>query len=576
MAGRAADPGWEVTTSMDDTVPFQRTGRSPALGASAMAATSDPRATLAALDMLRRGGSAVDAGVAAAFVLNIAEPAMTSLGGDMFALFAPPGAGRADVVALNGSGRAPKNIDVAAARARHGQTLDVGHADAVTIPGAVSGLLALHARYGVLPLDVVLEPGLAAAQDGLPVAPRSAWDWARFEGRLQGAARSHLLPNGRAPKVGERAPAPGQATVLRRLMAHGRDGFYEGPVAEDMTASLRAAGGAHTLEDFADVQPEWTRPFANDYRGKTLLTAPPNSQGVIAALILAVLERFNLADMDPLSPKRAHLEAEAVAIAYDARDRWLSDPVSAPLTPERMIDAAGGLADLIDARAAQGRNALAARADAVWRDVAGAAGAPQPIAHGDTVYLSVVDGAGAALSLIVSIFHGFGSGLASDRYGILFQSRGAGFVLTPGHPNQLTPGLRPLHTLIPAMLFDGDRLMCCFGVMGGQYQANGVARFVSNRLDYGMSAQEALDAPRSFAERLRSQSPSDGNGDVVDRLAVEAGYADSARAALSDLGHPAVQASAPIGGGQAIDVDWEVGALIGASDPRKDGCALGV
>ncbi|MCB2130930.1 MAG: gamma-glutamyltransferase, partial [Rhodobacteraceae bacterium] len=389
-----------------------------------------------------------------------------------------------------------------------------------------------------------LAPAIHYAEAGVPVAPRVAFDWPEAETRLSGAARGFYLDQGKALCVGQVFRSPGQAEVLRRIASEGRAGFYSGEVAEDMVASLKAAGGSHTLEDFAATACAYTDPVSGSYRDHDLVEHPPNGQGATAILMLNILSHFDLPSLDPLGAARAHLEAEATRLAYDARDRFIADPdhtsrLGHMLAPET----AAGLAALIDPSRAMDR--VTERTEAV---------------HRDTVYITVVDRDRMAVSLIYSTYWGFGSGIASDRFGILFQNRGAGFTLTPGHPNEAGGGKRPMHTIIPAMLCQGGRVRMPFGVMGGAYQPTGHARFVTNHLDYGMNLQAALDAPRAFA--------------VDGSLKLERGYSPSVAAELEAMGHRVIEADEPLGGGQAIRIE-DSGVLTGASDPRKDGCALG-
>lgn len=521
---------------------FQKPGRSAVFATNGMCATSHPLAAKVAVDVMERGGNAVDAAVAGAVLLGICEPQMTGIGGDCFVLLKP--AGREDVIALNGSGRAPAGYSAAAMRDRGLAAVPTNGVEAVTLPGAVDAFCRLSADWGKIGLDAILAPAIRYADEGVPVAPRVAFDWAGDAGHLQGAARKHYLIDDRAPKVGERFRAPGQAEVLRRIAKEGRKGFYEGEVAEDMVASLRALGGTHTMDDFAKVACDYTDPVAGDYKGTELLEHPPNGQGATAILLLNILKHFDIAAMDPFGVDRAHIEAEATKLAYDARNRFIADPdhttrLAHMLAPET----AAKLAALIDPKRAM--PAAAPLTEAV---------------HKDTIYITVVDKDRMAVSLIYSIFWGFGSGLASDRFGINFQNRGAGFTLQPGHPNEAGPGKRPMHTIIPGMLRRGGRVTMPFGVMGGAYQPCGHARLITNLVDYGMDPQSANDAPRCFTG--------------VDGLQVERGYPDHVRARLAEMGHQVSIPDEPIGGCQAI-VIGEDGVLVGASDPRKDGCALG-
>ncbi|MEJ6399243.1 gamma-glutamyltransferase family protein [Yoonia sp. 208BN28-4] len=521
---------------------FSAGGRSATFATNGMCATSHPLAAKVAVQMLEAGGNAVDAAIAGAVLLGICEPQMTGIGGDCFVLLTPPGEDR--VVALNGSGRAPAGLDAAELRAAGHQTVPVHGVEAVTLPGAIDAFCKLSKDYGRIGLKASLAPAIHYAEAGVPVAPRVAFDWAQLTDDLQGQARNAYLVDGNAPRAGQMFRSPKQAEVLRRIATEGRAGFYEGEVAEDMVASLNALGGSHTLDDFASVACDYTDPIMGGYGGLDLYEHPPNGQGATAILILNILKHFDLAAMDPMGAARAHIEAEATKLAYDTRNRMLADP-----------DHMSRLAHMLAPETAEKLAALIDPKRVLTADLPGA-----EAVHKDTIYITVVDSDCMCVSLIYSIFHGFGSGLASDKFDILFQNRGAGFTLKEGHPNEAGPGKRPMHTIIPGLLKRDGAPYMPFGVMGGAYQSTGHARFVTNMLDFGMDAQTAIDAPRVFAEGSE--------------LRVETGYSDSVRAALADLGHNVVEPDTPIGGAQAIAVH-DSGVLEGASDPRKDGCALG-
>ncbi|MES2913937.1 MAG: gamma-glutamyltransferase family protein [Pseudomonadota bacterium] len=516
-------------------------GRSAVYACNGLCATSHPIAAQVAVEMLKSGGNAVDAAIAAALVLGIAEPQMTGIGGDCFALIKPPGS--EEIVALNGSGRSPKGLNAADLRARGLTSVPARGIEAVTLPGAVDAFCRLNADYGLTSLADTLAPAIRYAEEGIPVGPRVAFDWADDLPNLKGAARDFYSLGGKAPTPGQIFRAPGQAEVLRRIARQGRAGFYEGEVAEDMITSLQAMGGTHRLDDLAATACDYTAPVSGPYKGVELVEHPPNGQGATAILLLNILRHFDLASMDPFGTLRAHIEAEATKLAYDARNRFLADPdhttrLAHMLAPET----AAKLAALIDPNRAM--PSAAPLTEAV---------------HRDTIYITVVDRDRMAVSLIYSIFLAFGAGLASSKFGINFQNRGAGFTLTEGHPNEAGPGKRPMHTIIPGMIRAGGRLTIPFGVMGGAYQPCGHARFVTNLVDYGMDLQDAIDAPRCF---------SGANG-----MEVERGYSDKVRADLAAMGHKVVIPDTPLGGAQAIRIDGEV--LVGGSDPRKDGCALG-
>ena len=523
---------------------FHMPGRSAVWADNGMCATSHPLASMVAIDTLKRGGNAVDAAIAGAVLLGLCEPQMTGIGGDLFALVKP--AGSETPVALNGSGRAPAGFDAAALRAAGHAAIPPRTAHAVTVPGAVDAFDKLSARFGKLGLADSLAPSIAYMRAGVPIAPRVASDYLEGPEVLQGVARDVFLKAGKPLAPGDRLALPKQAEALERIAAQGRDGFYTGEVAADMVATLRAHGGTHTEEDFAATEATWGSPIQGGYRGMDILEHAPNGQGAAALLLAAILEKFDIAAMDPFGVQRAHIEAEASKLAYDARNRLIAD-IDHMADPAALQDPAlaDALAALIDPKRAMPT--------------------PPPtegIHHKDTIYITVVDRDRMAVSLIYSIFMDFGSGIATDRFNILLHNRGAGFTLTPGHPNEAGPGKRPMHTILPGMFAQNGRILAPFGVMGGQYQATGHARLVSNLVDFGMDVQQALDAPRCF---------SDPSGE----MRMENGYAPEVCAALAEMGHNVVAPPTAIGGAQIIRIDPETGVLEGASDPRKDGCALG-
>ncbi len=521
---------------------FQVPGRSAVFATNGMCATSHPLASKVAIDMLEGGGNAVDAAIAAAVLLGLCEPQMTGIGGDCFVLLKPAGEDR--ILALNGSGRAPKGLSAAEMRARGLDAVPVYGPEAVTIPGAVDAFCRLSQDWGKLGLAQSLAPAIRYADEGVPVAPRTARDWSRAVPQLRGAARDFYLMSGKAPVAGQVFRAPGQAEVLRRVAAEGRTGFYEGEVAEDMVAALRAAGGTHDMADFAATACTYDDAISGVYKGVELVEHPPNGQGATAILMLNILSHFDLSPLDPFGAERAHLEAEAAKLAYDARNRFIADPANTTRLDHMLApETASRLAALIDPTRAM--PAAAPLTEAV---------------HRETIYLTVVDRDRMAVSLIYSVYHDFGVGMASSRFGVNFQNRGAGFTLAEGHPNEAGGGKRPMHTIIPAMLRREGRLMMPFGVMGGAYQPNGHARIVTNMLDYGMHPQQAIDSPRCFAG--------------PEGFALETGYSADVKRKLSEMGHEVIDADGPIGGAQAILIG-EDGVLQGASDPRKDGCALG-
>lgn len=524
---------------------FQRPGRSAVYANNSMVATSHPLAAQVAIDLLRQGGNAVDAAIGAAVLLGGCEPQSTGLGGDCFVLLKPAGEER--VFALNGSGRAPAGLDAQAMRDRDLTAVPTYGIESVTMPGAVDAFCRLSADWGRMELAQVLAPAIDYSETGVPVAPRVASDWAQAA-TLHGDAQRHFMPNGHVPRVGELFACPGQADVLRRIAQHGRVGFYEGEVAEDLISSLQALGGCHTLDDMAAVACEYADPVMSEYRGYELVEHAPNGQGPTANLLMNILAHFDLASLDPMSAERAHIEAEATRLAFDARNRFLADAehttrLAHMLAPET----AKRLAGLIDPSRAMAN--VSPLTEAI---------------HRDTVCLTVVDKDRMAVSLIYSIFHDFGARLASSKFGVMFQNRGAGFTLQQGHPNEAAGNKRPMHTIIPGMLRHKGRVIMPFGVMGGAYQPCGHARLVSNIVDFGMDVQTAIDAPRAFSGLFSGHTG----------MGLETGYSTVVFDELAAKGHIMRWSDEPLGGAQAIVLD-DSGVLIGASDARKDGCALG-
>ena len=522
---------------------FQLPGRSAVYAQNGMCATSHPLAARVAVSVLENDGNAVDAAIAAAVLLGICEPLSTGIGGDCFALIKP--ANSDDIIALNGSGRAPGNIDPQVLRNRGMTCIDGYSPEAITVPGAIDAFCTLSADWGRKDLKEVLQPAIDYAENGVPVAPRVSRDWHNSADKIKGVARKFYLDNGRAPECGSLFRAPNQAEVLRKVSKYGRSGFYEGDVADDMLKSLQDLGGLHNEDDFTSTQSSYTTPISGKYQDLELIEHPPNGQGAMAILLANILSQFDLPEMDPFGIERTHFEAEATKLAMDARDRFIADPDHVVHLDHMMsMETAIALAKLI-------------RPDTVLSQV--------PVKtsgiHKDTVYLTVVDRDQMAVSMIYSIFESFGGGYASEKFGINFHNRGAGFNLIPGHPNEIGPGKRPLHTIIPAMLKSGKHMLMPFGVMGAHYQAVGHVRFLTNIVDYKLDLQTALDMPRSFA--------------VDGKLQLERGYRDSVHQGLTELGHKTEVPDSPLGGGQAIYIDYVKGVLIGASEMRKDGCAIG-
>ncbi len=511
-----------------------------------MAATSHPLASLAAVDILRAGGSAMDAAVAASAMLGVVEPMSTGIGGDVFCLYAPEGT--SPPIAFNGSGRAPAGVSAERLLEQGAESIDMDSVHSVTVPGAIDAYCRLIEDYGRLSIAEVLEPAVRAAEEGFAVESVVAEAWKRNAHRLRArapAAAIYLL-DGTVPAAGDIWKFPALASTMRKIGREGRDGFYRGPVAEEMAACLKEHGGEHTVEDFTGTSGEYVTPISTTFMGHEVFECPPNGQGLIALLMLNVLDGMGLEDMEPMSPDRLHLTLEAGRLAFRDRGRYLADPQHAEVPVEEMLSSgyAAKLRDCIDVERAM--KTLPEE---------------DPPQKGDTVYVTVVDAQRNAASFISSLYQGFGSCILAPRSGVMLHCRGAGFVVEPGHPNCIAPGRRPLHTIIPGMLCKEGRAVMPFGVMGADYQPWGHVHLLHNHLLYGMNVQQALDFPRFTHDEGLAK--------------VETWVPQEVRQNLTCRGHRVATASPPLGGGQAIRIDWEKGSLEGGSEPRKDGIALG-
>ncbi|WP_193174656.1 gamma-glutamyltransferase [Oricola nitratireducens] len=524
---------------------FQLPGRSPVIAENGLVATSHPLASVSALEVLKAGGNAADAAVAAAATLAVVEPQMTGIGGDCFAIVCTPDG---TVTGIDGAGRAAAGAH-AEWYAENGFTEIPEHsAHAVTVPGAVRGWETLLAVHGTLGFDRLLRDAIRYAEEGYAVAPRVAFDWAKHVETLakDEGARHHLLIDGKAPRIGQRHRQPALADTLRMIAKNGADAFYTGAIAAEIAATLQAKGGFLTEEDIAACKTSLVNPLEITYQNHELRELPPSGQGMVAMIMLNLLDLMEARRHPDLSAERYHCEIEAARLAYSVRDAWLSDPDVMPVAAEKLIsrDFAETLAVQFDPAK---RNQLLTLP-----------GLP----NSDTVYLSIVDRDRMAVSFINSLYGDFGAQIVTPESGITLQNRGNCFSADPNHPNAIGPRKRPLHTIIPAMVTKDGLPAISFGVMGGSYQPMGHAHVLGNMLDYGMDPQAAIDHPRVFWDDEGVIRAEDGlPGDVAEKLRA--------------MGHPVAPATGPRGGGQAVVIDRETGFLIGGSDPRKDGCALG-
>ena len=526
---------------------FELPGRSLVVGRNGMAATSHATATLAAVETLRDGGNAIDAAVTACAVQCVVEAGSTGIGGDCFVQLSRGGS--TDVIAYNGSGRTPMAATPEWYE-RHGVgVIDRHSPHAVTIPGAVEAWSQLIKDHGRRPLKAALAPAIALAREGYAISPRVSHDIAKQRDLLRRdpTARRTFLTDGEAPSVGSVQHQPELAKTMEAIGREGPAAFYRGPIAEDMIAYLRELGGLHTTDDFARAKGEYVRPITTEFRGRTIYECPPNGQGVVALMILNILSRLKVRP-NPLDVDNLHIEIEATRLAYAARDAFVGDPAFAEVPVDYLLS--DRLADELAAKIDLSR---------AIKDLPSFAGAE----HKDTIYIAVVDEERNAVSFINSLFHPYGGGLMSPKSGVLFHNRGQSFVFTPAHRNQIGPGKRPMHTIIPGMAAENGRVFMPFGVMGGQYQAMGHAYLLAKLFDHRLDLQSAIDLPRLF--------PLPGTNIVE----MEQRLRDLHGPALEARGFVVRPPSWAIGGAQAIWIDWQRGTLLGGSDSRKDGCALG-
>ena len=535
--------------------------RSEVIASQGMAATSQPLATQIALDVLKQGGSAVDAAIAANAALGLMEPTGNGIGGDLFAIVWDPAS--AKLHGYNGSGRSPESLTLDELRRRGLTAMPPYGPLPVTVPGAVDGWFALHQRFGKLSMAQVLKPAIAYAENGFPVTEVIAHYWARSVPRLAPypGFTEQFTVAGKAPAKGEIWINNNLANTLTQIAEGGRDAFYKGDIARTIDTYFRANDGFLSYADMASHQGEWVEPESVNYRGYDVWELPPNGQGIAALQILNILEGFELSKFSYDDPEYVHLFVEAKKLAFADRARFYADPafVQAPV------------AELLSDQYAEKRRELI--------DPEHAARSVDPgnpaLSAGDTIYLTVADKDGMMVSLIQSNFRGMGSGMAAPGLGFIFQDRGEQFVLKADHPNSYEPRKRPFHTIIPAFITKQGEPWISFGLMGGAMQPQGHAQIVINMVDFGMNLQEAGDAPR--IHHTGSTEPAGQNEAMNDggTLNLESGFPYSTVRELMARGHRVQFASGPYGGYQAIMRDSSNGVYYGASESRKDGQAAG-
>ncbi len=523
-------------------------GRSIVRAEHGMVASSQPLASQVGLDVLKRGGNAVDAAIAMAAMLNVTEPMMTGIGGDAFMLV--HWSKTKELKGLNASGRAPRALNLDYFKKKGIKSMPAEGMEPITVPGAFDGWVTLLEKYGSMKLADLLAPAIEYAENGFPVMEKTAADWESEVAKLKKtpAAATNYLVDGRAPRAGEIFRQKNLARTLRLLARGGRDVFYKGEIARAIVDYCQKNGGFLTMEDFAAHRSEWVEPISTDYRGYSVYECPPNGQGLTALLTLNILEGFDLRAMNAQPDLYYHTLIEATKLAFADRNKYIADPAFAKVP----------VSQLLSKEYAASRRALIAPNKVIETPVPG-----QIVNDSDTTYFTVIDKDRNAVSFINSLYELFGSGIVAGDTGILLHDRGAGFSLDPSHANRIEPGKRPFHTIIPAMVFKDGKLFCSFGVMGGGVQPQGHVQVLTNFIDLGMNLQQAIEAPR-----FRYLAGT--------RVLMEDAMTDSVIKRLIERGHQrANERGVSMGGGQAIMIDPASGTLMGASDPRKDGMALG-
>ncbi|MEM7571090.1 MAG: gamma-glutamyltransferase [Pseudomonadota bacterium] len=545
--------------------------RSPVLAMNGIAATSQPLATQIALDILKAGGNAVDAAIAANAALGLMEPTGNGIGGDLFAIVWNPKTKK--LYGLNASGRAPlgQTLEQLLERLDGKQEISEYGSLPITVPGAVDGWFELHGRFGTLAMADVLAPAIGYARQGFPVSQLIArylgGSKGNFEERFAEGLieeidnyKATYLIDGWGVKEGDIFKNPDLANTLETIAKDGRESFYKGQLADVMDAYFKRIGGPLRKADFEAHTSTWVEPVSINYRGWDVYELPPNGQGIAALQMLTILKQFDLAAMGPLSADALHLMTEAKKLAFADRARYYADPdfYDPPVAKLLSDEYAAERAKLIDMTSAQ---------DKVDHG-------PKELLGGDTIYLTVADSSGMMVSLIQSNYAGMGSGLVPDGLGFMFQDRGAQFALDPAHPNVYAPGKRPFHTIIPAFVMKDGKPLMSFGLMGGAMQPQGHAQIIVNMRDFGMNVQEAGDLAR-FHHSGSTEPTATGKMTDGGVLELEAGVQPGVIKALEARGHTVSITNGPFGGYQAIYRDPDTGAYWAASEMRKDGQAAG-
>ena len=520
-------------------------GRSNVLSNNAMVATSQPLSSQEALNILKNGGNAVDAAIAASAVLSVVEPGSTGIGGDCFAIIKM---NNQETISVNGSGTTPQKINLDFFKKNKIDKIGLLSPHSVTIPGAVNAWYEMHKKFGKLEFEKLFITAEYYAREGFPVHEIEAYHWKKNEEKLKKnkITKKQFLINNEAPKYATKFKNTKLADTLKLIGKKGSSAFYQGNVAKDMVKSLNNLGGLHTEEDFYNQKTILSSTLISDYKNFNIHQCPPNGPGIIVHLMMKLLEKFDWNNINYFDPKRFHIQAEVTKICFELKETILGDPYFSN----------------IDLKSLMNKKTINKLFSKINLDKVYESKKAYVTSHPETVYLTVVDENLNSVSFINSICHAFGSGICSEETGVLFQNRGVNFRLEEGHPNCIESNKRPLHTIIPGLLTNmNDETIMSYGVMGGQYQLIGQSLLLQNIFEFGMSMQEAIDAQRAFAL----------NG----KLKVEKSFSETSIRELSKIGHEIEISEDAIGGGQGIMIDRKEGVLIGGSDPRKDGLAIG-
>lgn len=530
--------------------------RSEVIAQNGMVATSQPLATQVGLDVLKRGGNAIDAAIAANAMLGLVEPTGNGIGGDLFAIVWD--AKTKQLYGLNASGRSPKSLTLEHFKLQGMDKIPSHGPLPVSVPGAVDGWFELHGKFGSMPMTSILAPSIEYAKQGFPVTELIAWYMQRsvpILSKFKGFKETYM-PDGKAPVKGQIFKNPNLAATYEKIATGGRDAFYKGDIARTIGAYMKEQGGFLSYEDLAEHTSEWVEPVSSNYRGYDVWELPPNGQGIAALQILNILEQHDLEGMGFGSTEYIHTFVEAKKLAFEDRAKYYADPAFNKIPVDW----------LISKEYARQRNRLINPAKAAKRYDAG-------LNEGDTIYLTTADKDGNMVSLIQSNYRGMGSGMTPDGLGFILQDRGEMFSLKEGHFNVFESGKRPFHTIIPAFVTRNGKPWLSFGVMGGGTQPQMHAQILINMIDFGMNLQEAGDAPRIL--HSGSSEPTDQKMTDGGYISLESGYSTKVRRDLVQMGHVLRDVSGSYGGYQAILRDPKTGVYYGASETRKDGHAAG-